>query len=70
MVDGIGSISGCFYATDLGPELAGSGFDKEILYDVTEKEGEVIYKGKPFTTGPDMVAEDRVWGILQLRGRP
>ena len=68
VVDGIGSISGCFYATDLGPELAGSGFDKEILYDVTEKEGEVIYKGKPFTTGPDMVAEDRVWEYYSCEG--
>ena len=61
VVDGIGSISGCFYATDLGIQLAGDGFDKEILYEVTGKEGEVLYKGKSFTIGRDMVAEDRVW---------
>ena len=61
VVDGIGSISGCFYATDLGIQLAGDGFDKEILYDVTGKDGKVLYKGKPFTIGRDMVADDRVW---------
>ena len=61
VVDGIGSISGCFYATDLGPQLAGSGFDKEILYEVTGRDDKVIYKGNGFTIGRDMVAEDRVW---------
>lgn len=61
VVDGIGSISGCFYATALGLQLSGSGFDKEILYEVTGRDDEVIYKGNGFTIGRDMVAEDRVW---------
>ena len=59
VVDGLGSLSGVFFTADLGPEVTGSGYDKEILYDVTGKEGKVLCKGKPFTTGPDMVAEGR-----------
>lgn len=68
VVDGLGSLSGVFFTADLGPEVTGSGYDKEILYDVTGKEGKVLCKGKPFTTGPDMVAEGRVWEYYSREG--
>ena len=69
IVDGIGSVSGVFFTADLGPRLAGDGFDKDILFDVIGKDGKVLYKGKkPFTIGRDMVAEDRVWEYYYSEG--
>ena len=67
VVDGIGSLSGVFFTADLGPELT-SGYDKEILYDVTGKEGDVLYKGNAFTIGREMVAEGRVWEFYCSEG--
>ncbi len=69
VVDGLGSLSGVFFTTDLGPEVTGSGYDKKILYDVTGKEGKSSAKGSRLPPAPTWWPRTRV-GILQQRGRP